>query len=655
MLANISFKRAVNTISAVTLVFLAFTISLSVKYDLNKIDNAKQDQQLIEFAKVSDSVAHNFAVERGLSAGFIGSGNKSVWQKVVQQRTKADAALNQLKQLQLPNSVSGLSPLKRRIEQFSRDLSSIRSQVENRNGKQAFGFYSELNQLSLDLVKSIVLAVEDKNARYQLVDVYYLSHMKEHLGQVRGKMNGVLSAKAYNDTQKQDIFIYLSNIKRFKLLLEDNPIEQSFLGQSQFVSINKQINQTIDTVFNTTSLAQNWPQPSNWFAATTDYINQIKQHADEKSNGIQAEANTSVNDAMSELIFKLVSLIALCLVIGLANLRVTRGLTQKIDNIQQSLEQTINTGNLTLRLNDHTNDELGLISQHIDKLLESQASLVSQLKSALLNTTEGIKKLEYVSKHVSQQVSKNDGALQTIAAATEELYQTSVNIKGDMQGSMEHTHQLDNLSQNTQRITNESNTSIDSLLQMNEQAYEGTESLHQKSQSIVSILESIKSIAEQTNLLALNAAIEAARAGEQGRGFAVVADEVRQLAIRSHDATSEISEVLELVKGDAESLKTIMENIHTASSKTAENSKASLHDMTSLSEKISGIQQSLEFVSSAAEEQSEAASDITQNVSRISDESSGITTDMAELENEIQHLIDQNSQFEEMIRRYTVN
>jgi methyl-accepting chemotaxis protein len=358
---------------------------------------------------------------------------------------------------------------------------------------------------------------------------------------------------------------------------------------------------------------------------------------------------------MSALIFKLVSLIALCLVIGLANLRVTRGLTQKIDNIQQSLEQTINTGNLTLRLNDHTNDELGLISQHIDRLLESQASLVAQLKSALLNTTEGIKKLEYVSKHVSQQVSKNDGALQTIAAATEELYQTSVNIKGDMQGSMEHTYQLDSLSQNTQRITKESNTSIDSLLQMNEQAYEGTESLHQKSQSIVSILESIKSIAEQTNLLALNAAIEAARAGEQGRGFAVVADEVRQLAIRSHDATSEISEVLELVKGDAESLKTIMENIHTASSKTAENSQASLHDMTSLSEKISGIQQSLEFVSSAAEEQSEAASDITQNVSRISDESSGITTDMAELENEIQHLIDQNSQFEEMIRRYTVN
>lgn len=655
MLANISFKRAVNTISAVTLVFLAFTISLSVKYDLNKIDNAKQDQQLIEFAKVSDSVAHNFAVERGLSAGFIGSGNESVWQKVVQQRTKADAALNQLKQLQLPNSVSGLSPLKRRIEQFSRELSSIRSQVKSRNGKQAFSFYSELNQLSLDLVKSIVLAVEDKNARYQLVDVYYLSHMKEHLGQVRGKMNGVLSAKAYNDTQKQDIFIYLSNIKRFKLLLEDNPIEQRFLGQSQFVSINKQINQTIDTVFNTTSSAQNWPQPSNWFAATTDYINQIKQHADEKSNGIRAEANISVNDAMSALIFKLVSLIALCLVIGLANLRVTRGLTQKIDNIQHSLEQTINTGNLTLRLNDHTNDELGLISQHIDRLLESQASLVAKLKSALLNTTEGIKKLEYVSKHVSQQVSKNDGALQTIAAATEELYQTSVNIKGDMQGSMEHTHQLDSLSQNTQRITKESNTSIDSLLQMNEQAYEGTESLHQKSQSIVSILESIKSIAEQTNLLALNAAIEAARAGEQGRGFAVVADEVRQLAIRSHDATSEISEVLELVKGDAESLKTIMENIHTASSKTAENSQASLHDMTSLSEKISGIQQSLEFVSSAAEEQSEAASDITQNVSRISDESSGITTDMAELENEIQHLIDQNSQFEEMIRRYTVN
>lgn len=480
MLANLSFKRAVNTISAVTLAFLAFTISLSVKYDLNKIDNAKQDQQLIEFAKVADSVAHNFAVERGLSAGFIGSGSDTVWQKVTQQRSKADAALRTLKQLQLPSAVSGLTPLKRRIEEFSGQLNQIRNQVRNRNGQQAFGFYSELNQLSLDLVKSIVLAVEDKNARYKLVDVYYLSHMKEHLGQVRGKMNGVLSSKSFNDTQKQDIFIYLSNIKRFKLLLEDNPAELRFLGQSKFVTTNKEIYRTVDTVFSSSTSPQDWPKPSNWFATTTAYINEIKQHADEKSSLVQTEASTLVNEAMSALIFKLVSLIALCLAIGLANLRVTRGLTQKIDKIQRTLEETINTGNLTARLNDNTNDELGLISQHIDRLLGSQASLVSQLKNALLSTNEGIKKLEYVSKHVSQQVSKNDGALQTIAAATEELYQTSVSIKGDMQDSMGHTHQLDDLSQNTQKITKESNTSIDSLLQMNEQAYQGLKAYTKK-------------------------------------------------------------------------------------------------------------------------------------------------------------------------------
>ncbi|TMO57171.1 methyl-accepting chemotaxis protein [Pseudoalteromonas phenolica] len=655
MLANLSFKRAINTISIITLVFLAFTISLSVKYDINKINHAKQDQQFVEFSKIADSVAHNFAVERGLSAGFIGSGDDSVWQKLSQQRKKADSALSQLKQLQLPNSIAALSPLKRRIEKFSGELEQIRRQVKNRNGKQAFAFYSELNQLALDLVKSIVLAIEDKNIRYQLVDVYYLSHMKEHLGQVRGKMNGVLSSKSYNENQKQDIFIYLSDIKRFKLLLEDNSIEQSFLAQSKFTSINNQINQTIETVFNTASSPLGWPKPSNWFAATTDYINQIKQHADNNSNHIQNEAIDLVNNAMSALIMKLVGLVTLCLVIVLANLRVTRGLTQKIDKIQEALNQTISTGNLTLRLNDNANDELGFISQHIDRLLESQSNLVAQLKNALINTNEGIKKLEYISKHVGQQVAKNDGALQTIAAATEELYQTSVSIKGDMQGSMGHTHQLDDLSQNTQKITQESNTSIDSLLQMNEQAYQGTESLHQKSQSIVTILESIKSIAEQTNLLALNAAIEAARAGEQGRGFAVVADEVRQLAIRSQDATSEISEVLELVKADAESLKEIMENIHTASSKTADNSQASLHDMTSLSEKISGIQKSLEFVSNAAEEQSEAASDITKNVSQISEESSGITTDMTELEKQIQYLINQNANFEHMIKRYIVN
>ena len=295
-----------------------------------------------------------------------------------------------------------------------------------------------------------------------------------------------------------------------------------------------------------------------------------------------------------------------------------KDIIEKLDDISQG------NGDLTQRVNATRKDETGLIAQCINGLFSQLQTLIVSIKDvgtavAANATTSSEKALEIKSKLDAQH---NEITVLTVAihemATTAEEVASSARLASDAASSAQEE------CLNGRRQISQTVTQIESLFVDMTDAEKKTASLAQSGASIETILTVIGGIAEQTNLLALNAAIEAARAGEQGRGFAVVADEVRSLAQRTQAATQEISDMITLLSSDTTSVVDIMQLSHKNIQSCMDTVKSAEETFAGINSQIDEINAQNHQMASAAEEQSRVNDEITRNITSISDMSGEI-------------------------------
>jgi len=232
-------------------------------------------------------------------------------------------------------------------------------------------------------------------------------------------------------------------------------------------------------------------------------------------------------------------------------------ITKPLAKVNELL-RVASSGDLTHRLDDSSTDEFGVLSKNCNSLIQNLKTLIEGIHGRAEQLAAASGETSSVTEQTTRSIQEQKSQISQIAAATTEMHSTSQLVLQSADDTLKEIGHADDEAEKVKQISMENKRTIEVLARDVQEAADVINKLHEDSASIGGILDVIRGVADQTNLLALNAAIEAARAGEQGRGFAVVADEVRTLASRTQKSTQEINSMIEVLQAGAEKAVSVM-------------------------------------------------------------------------------------------------
>ncbi|MDD5285516.1 MAG: methyl-accepting chemotaxis protein [Desulfuromonadaceae bacterium] len=299
-------------------------------------------------------------------------------------------------------------------------------------------------------------------------------------------------------------------------------------------------------------------------------------------------------------------------------LRVT--VTQKLnDFVAKVTDLARGEGDLTKHINVTSNDEFGQLADEINSLVEKIRRIISQISQTSEQVSSSAVELQSNSVQMAAGAEEVSSQAETVATAGEEMSATSGDIAQNCQMASEGSQQASAAAVSGVQVVNETIAVMNSIAERVMSSAKAVESLGSRSDQIGEIVGTIEDIADQTNLLALNAAIEAARAGEQGRGFAVVADEVRALAERTTRATREIGEMIKAIQHETKGAVIAMEEGVSEVAKGSEKAADSGRALEQILQQINDVNSQIHQVATAAEEQTATTSEISKNMLQITE------------------------------------
>jgi methyl-accepting chemotaxis protein len=423
------------------------------------------------------------------------------------------------------------------------------------------------------------------------------SEINYSLSEAQKSIDEIISELNINNVQdiSQDVQNSFTNIKRI-LSKNDGAIAHKKLQ----LSANQEAKKMIESV-----------------EMSANNINDLLAKQVALANKVAIDVSSQVEGSVSTSNNQTTIIMAVSILIAIAIARVTLvSITKPLGRVNEMLN-IVASGDLSHKLDESGKDEFAKLSKNCNLLIDSLRDLIDSIVNRSAQLSAAAEETSAVTSQSTTAIEEQRNQVEQAASATTEMSSTSQSVLASANDALDEIKNADNEAEKVKTISARNRNTIEQLANEVDSASQVINQLQEDSASIGSILDVIRGIAEQTNLLALNAAIEAARAGEQGRGFAVVADEVRTLASRTQESTSEIQTMIEALQNGASKAVTVMNTGKDKASDCVTQSEEAETALETITHAVHEAFDRSSQIATAAEEQSIVAHEISENLESI--------------------------------------
>ncbi|GAB2701932.1 methyl-accepting chemotaxis protein [Aliiglaciecola aliphaticivorans] len=369
-------------------------------------------------------------------------------------------------------------------------------------------------------------------------------------------------------------------------------------------------------------------------------LNALLKVADEKTNAMKEQVANRVSLATTIIIVLTIVSAVLAAWIAWASVR---AITVPLGKVNDVLH-VVSSGDLTRKLDDSSDDEFGELATSVNNLIDSLKTLISGISTRASQLAAASEQTSTVTAQTTHSIQNQKSQVAQVATATTEMHSTSQMVTQSAEDTLNQIRHADKEAEKVKGISLNNKMTIEKLAIDVDDAANVINKLHQDSASIGGILDVIRGVADQTNLLALNAAIEAARAGEHGRGFAVVADEVRTLASRTQKSTQEINDMIEVLQAGAEKAVMVMNQGKEQATVCVDETEKATQALDLITEAVHRAHDVSSQIEQSAREQNVVSQEISEkleNIVGIAEETSTGAQQTAESSEEVARLAEE--------------
>ncbi|WP_299693894.1 nitrate- and nitrite sensing domain-containing protein [uncultured Vibrio sp.] len=629
-LTDMSFKQKIIALLILPILGFLWLSASAISRGVETTREMTSLNQLTHLSVVYSELVHELQVERGMTAGFIGSQGTKFVSELEAQRASVDNRRKQRNEywqsagIELPQ----ITQLNAEISQGLNQITAIRNRVNSQSIplSEALGYYTNLNAKLLSVSASIAELSSDALISKETIAYYNFLQGKERAGIERAVLNNTFSKNEFGSGML---------VKFISLVTEQNTYFSNFevlSNQANVRFFRQQMNdRSVAEVEKLRQLAQSKMSgfdvdPVYWFTQSTARIGQLKKTENQLAGALITLTDHKAEDAQAVMMSRIAIFVVITLIATLISFKAINDLTVRVKDLTLVLSRVRDDNNLSVRASYEGKSELGQISASLNATLENFSQVIDNLSQSSMTLASAAEETAQTCQYNSHTLVEQQDQIGLIATATEELSATVNEVAAKTQQTASSAKLVDEQSQEGLNTVQHSYQSIEILASEINGLADKITHLHESSNNINSVIDVIKSVADQTNLLALNAAIEAARAGEQGRGFAVVADEVRTLAQRTQQSTLEIEGFISSLQANVETAFNVIDNSKKMSSRAVEDAKEVEHTLQSISTAVSEIFGMTEQIATATEEQAVVTQDIAQNVVAVEQKSTESTT-----------------------------